>query len=51
MTLDVIKKIMEKYGEYKIFTKEYKRFRADKENARNHKSNSTIEYLHCLIKG
>ena len=51
MTLDIIKKIMEKYGEYKIFTKEYKRFRADKENARNHKSNSTIEYLHCLIKG
>lgn len=50
MALDVIQKIMEKYGDYKIFTKEYKRFRADKENARNHKSNSTIEYLHCLIK-
>lgn len=51
MTLDTIKKVMEKYGDYQVFTKEYKRFRADKENARNHKGNSTIEYLHCLIKG
>lgn len=50
MKLESIKKIMEKYGDYKVYTKEYKRFRADKEDARNHKSNSTVEYLHCLIK-
>lgn len=43
-----IKSIMSKYGEYKLFAKEYKRFKAD--NDRNYKSNKTIEYLHCLIK-
>lgn len=51
MSLDRIRSIMEKYGSYKLFTKEnYKRFRADKVENRNHKSDSTIEYLHCLIK-
>ncbi len=50
MSLDTIKSIMEKYGEYKMFTREYKRFRADKEENRHHKGDSTIEYLHCLIK-
>ena len=40
----------EKYGEYKLFTTDYKRFRADKEENRNHKADSTVEYLHCLIK-
>ena len=50
MSLETIKEIMEKYGEYKCFTTDYKRFRADKEENRNHKKSSTIEYLHCLIK-
>ncbi|KXA25767.1 modification methylase [Fusobacterium nucleatum YWH7199] len=50
MSLETIKKIMEKYGEYKCFTTDYKRFRADKEENRNHKKSSTVEYLHCLIK-
>ncbi len=50
MDLETIRQIMEQYGKYKVFTKEYKRFRADKEENRNHKSDSTIEYLHCLIK-
>lgn len=50
MSLDTIKNIMSKYGEYLVFTKDYHRFRADKEENRNHKGNSTIEYLHCLIK-
>ena len=31
MSLETIKKIMEKYGEYQCFTTDYKRFRADKE--------------------
>lgn len=48
MSLDTIKTIMSKYGEYKVFTKEYKRFKAD--SKRTNKANSTIEYLHCLIK-
>ncbi|EUB40149.1 DNA adenine methylase, partial [Fusobacterium sp. CM1] len=50
MSLETIKEIMKKYGEYKCFTTNYKRFRADKEENRNHKKSSTIEYLHCLIK-
>ena len=50
MSLETIKKIMEKYGEYQCFTTDYKRFRADKEENRNHKKSSTVEYLHCLIK-
>jgi len=50
MPLETIKEIMSRYGEYSVFTKDYHRFRADKEENRNHKSNSTVEYLHCLIK-
>ena len=50
MTIETIQNIMKKYGNYDIFEKPYKRFRADKENARNHKANKTNEYIHCLIK-
>ena len=45
-----IKKIFEKYGKYTYFEKEYRRYKADKDEARNHKTNVTTEYLHCLIK-
>ena len=51
MPLDTIKEIMSKYGKYDFYTKDYHRFRADREENRNHKGNSTVEYLHCLIKG
>lgn len=50
MPFEVIREIMEQYGEYDVFTTDYKRFRADKEENRNHKANKTTEYLHCLIK-
>lgn len=50
MTLDTIKEIMSKYGQYHFFTKEYKRFKADKNENRNIAADSTTEYLHCLIK-
>lgn len=50
MTMDKIKEIMEKYGEYSVFEKEYRRFRADKEENRKHKGAVTTEYLHCLKK-
>ena len=50
MSFETIREIMEKYGQYEMFTQEYKRFRADKKENRNHKSDSTTEYLHCLIK-
>lgn len=50
MSLDTIREIMSKYGKYDVFTKEYHRFRSDKEENRNHKASTTTEYLHCLIK-
>lgn len=50
MDLDTIKSIMSNYGEYRVFTIDYRRFKADKEESRNHKASSTVEYLHCLIK-
>lgn len=48
MSFDTIEKIMKKYGKYKVYMKEYHRFKAD--NARESKADNTIEYLHCLIK-
>ena len=42
--------IMKKYGKYSLKTKEYQRFKADKTENRNHKANSTYEYLHILEK-
>ena len=48
MTLEQIKKIMSSYGDYSVYTKRYKRFKAD--NKRKNKSTTTTEYLHCLIK-
>lgn len=50
MTLDTIKEIMSKYGEYSVHTQKYRRFRADKKENRIHVADSTIEYLHCLKK-
>ena len=48
MSFDTIEKIMKRYGKYKVYMKQYRRFKAD--NTRDCKSDSTIEYLHCLIK-
>ena len=50
MSLDTIKEIMSRYGKYSFFTKEYRRFKADKDENRNISANATTEYLHCLIK-
>ncbi len=50
MSLDTIKNIMNKYGKYSFYTKEYKRFKADKSTNRNILASSTTEYIHCLIK-
>lgn len=50
MSLETIKEIMSRYGEYSFFTKEYRRFKADKDENRNITAYSTTEYLHCLIK-
>ena len=43
-----IREICEKYGKYEVFTKSYRRFKAD--NNRTQKANSTTEYLHFLEK-
>ncbi|HIU82188.1 MAG TPA: DNA adenine methylase [Candidatus Ornithoclostridium faecavium] len=48
MSFETIEKIMRKYGKYKVYMQQYRRFKAD--NARDAKSDSTIEYLHCLVK-
>ncbi|OOB80283.1 MAG: modification methylase [Epulopiscium sp. Nuni2H_MBin003] len=48
MGLDNIKDIMTQYGEYSVFTQEYKRFVADKN--REYKAKYTEEYIHCLLK-
>jgi len=50
MSLDTIKQIMSQYGSYAFYTKDYKRFKADKDENRHIMANSTTEYLHCLIK-
>lgn len=50
MPFDIIKSTMQKYGEYDIFSTDYKRFKADKNKNRNIKADKTTEYMHVLIK-
>ncbi len=50
MNENEIKEIMSRYGKYELVKKEYQRFKADKNENRNHKANSTFEYLHILEK-
>lgn len=50
MSIDDVKRIMSKYGRYDLIETNYQRFKADKTEARNHKADSTIEYLHVLEK-
>lgn len=50
MSDNKIKSIMSKYGKYDLVTIDYQRFKADKEENRSHKANSTTEYLHILEK-
>lgn len=45
-----VRAIMSRYGDYSLETTEYKRFKADKSENRNHKADATIEYLHILKK-
>ena len=50
MSVADVRKIMVEYGKYDIVTTNYQRFKADKDENRNHKANSTKEYLHILEK-
>ena len=49
MTLGDIKEIMSLRGKYGYFTKEYSRFKADKDENRNYKADKTLEYLHYVV--
>lgn len=48
MSFDDIKEVMSERGEYWVFTQEYKRFKADKTESRNHKKDMVTEYLHYV---
>ena len=50
MPIEKIKEIMSKYGTYLQYTKDYRRFKADREENRRISAAATVEYLHCLIK-
>lgn len=50
MSLNDIKEIMSKYGNYRLVSQDYHRFRADREENRNHLATRTTEYLHLLEK-
>lgn len=50
MSLDEVERVFRQYGRYSLYQSDYRRFRADKENSRNHKATTTTEYLHVLIK-
>lgn len=50
MSLDTVKDILSKYGDYQLFEQKYRRFRADKSSNRTFKENTTTEYLHVLVK-
>jgi len=49
MTLDDIRDIMGTRGKYGFFTKEYSRFKADKDENRDFSANKTLEYLHYVV--
>lgn len=48
MSLEEIKEIMSSRGKYWFFKQEYRRFKADKTENRNHKKHSVTEYLHYV---
>lgn len=50
MSMQDVKSIMVRYGHYDMVSQEHHRFRADKEENRNHKADRTTEYMHILEK-
>jgi len=50
MSEEDVREIMSSYGKYTLETTSYQRFKADKTENRNHKANTTLEYLHTLEK-
>jgi len=50
MSVETIRKIMQKYGKYDLAEIDYQRFKADKAENRNYEADKTKEYLHILEK-
>lgn len=50
MSPNEIKNIMSQYGHYDVASRDYQRFRADKEENRHHLADRTVEFLHILEK-
>ena len=48
LSTDDIRALMTKYGEYEVYTKEYKRYKAD--SKREGQGRTTTEYLHVCVK-
>lgn len=49
MTHDDIREIMSQRGKYGFFSREYNRFKADKDKNRNYDAQKTTEYLHYVV--
>jgi adenine-specific DNA-methyltransferase len=50
MSQEQVEAIMSEYGSYRLKTKKYQRFKADKTENRNHRASETVEFLHILKK-
>ena len=50
MSTQSIREIMQRYGKYDLQATQYNRFKADKEENRQHKADYTTEYIHILEK-
>ena len=46
--MDIIKNIMSKHGRYGLASTDYHRFKADRDENRNHKASKTEEFIHIL---
>jgi len=48
MPMEIIKRLMSKYGRYGLASTDYQRFKADRDDNRNHKASTTEEFVHIL---
>jgi len=51
MPMETIKNIMARYGRYDLVSTDYQRFKADRDDNRNHKASKTEEFIHILEMG
>jgi len=49
MTLNDIRGVLSLRGKYGYFTKKYNRFKADRDENRDYKTDKTLEYLHYVV--